>query len=192
MFFCHLIGCRYLSLKSFFNVWLLKNYNLTYSCKTSWNISNSLLLWLIFHAWILFKTQNLDYGLFIVWLTEFYTNPKQVRYGHIQLSCIISYRSNINITIFISLSRQLRETFDWIFSESMLIYYIRSFQESMWPDGHLAESLPARSETDKMKTRIEAKEKFLQSLPGRIIHRWTVHQNLLDFIFLLKALGLDW
>lgn len=62
--------------------------------------------------------------------------------------------------------RQLRVTIDWIFSESMLIYYIQTFQESMWPNGVLAEPSLPKTEEEKMKSRIEAKEKLLQNLPG--------------------------
>ena len=54
----------------------------------------------------------------------------------------------------------------WIFSESMVIYYIRLFKDSMWPNGVLAESLPQRSDEEKLRTRIKAKEKFLQNQPG--------------------------
>ena len=65
-----------------------------------------------------------------------------------------------------TISRQLRETVYWIFSESMVIYYIRLFKDSMWPGGVLAEPLPQRSDEEKLRTRIRAKEKFLQNQPG--------------------------
>ena len=38
----------------------------------------------------------------------------------------------------------------------------------MWPNGVLAESLPQRSDEEKLRTRIRAKEKFLQNQPGNI------------------------
>lgn len=63
-------------------------------------------------------------------------------------------------------SRQLCETVDWIFSESMIIYYIQQFTLSLWPDGKLAENESSRSDEEKLKTRMEAKEKFLQNMPG--------------------------
>ncbi|KAJ8298069.1 hypothetical protein KUTeg_024600 [Tegillarca granosa] len=74
----------------------------------------------------------------------------------------------VEVTFGRSINRQLRETVDWIFSESMIIYYIRLFKDSLWPDGKLAESLPSQSDEEKMKTRMEAKEKFLQNLPGNM------------------------
>jgi sorting nexin-25 len=64
--------------------------------------------------------------------------------------------------------RQLRETIYWIFSEPMIIYYIRNFKESMWPHGVLAPSLPPRSDEEKLRTRLKAKEKFLQIQPGTL------------------------
>ena len=39
----------------------------------------------------------------------------------------------------------------------------------MWPDGKLAESEPSRSDEEKLKTRMEAKEKMLQNMPGNKI-----------------------
>lgn len=74
----------------------------------------------------------------------------------------------VEVTFGRSINKQLRETVDWIFSESMVIYYIRLFKDSQWPDGKLAESLPSQSDEEKMKTRMEAKEKFLQNLPDAV------------------------
>ena len=71
--------------------------------------------------------------------------------------------------IFIFFFRQLRETVDWIFSEPMVIYYIRNFKESMWPHGVLAEPLPTRTDEEKLRTRLKAKEKFLLIQPGIIL-----------------------
>lgn len=71
----------------------------------------------------------------------------------------------VEVTFGRSINRQLRVTIDWIFSESMLIYYIQTFQESMWPNGVLAEPSLPKTEEEKMKSRIEAKEKLLQNLP---------------------------
>lgn len=62
--------------------------------------------------------------------------------------------------------RQLSETVDWVFSEPMIIYYIQQFTLSMWPDGKLSEPEQSRSDEEKLRTRMEAKEKFLQNMPG--------------------------
>lgn len=58
---------------------------------------------------------------------------------------------------------------DWVFSESMIIYYISLFKNSMWPNGKLAESPPPKTDNQKLQTRLEAKEKFLNNMPGRKI-----------------------
>ena len=67
------------------------------------------------------------------------------------------------------LCRQLRETVDWIFSESMIIYYITLFKNSMWPNGKLGESPPNKTDLQKLQTRLEAKEKFLNNMPGMVL-----------------------
>ena len=67
------------------------------------------------------------------------------------------------------LCRQLRETVDWIFSESMIIYYITLFKNSMWPNGKLGESPPNKTDHQKLQTRLEAKEKFLNNMPGKVL-----------------------
>lgn len=74
----------------------------------------------------------------------------------------------VEVTFGRSINRQLRVTIDWIFCESMLIYYIQTFQESMWPNGVLAEPALPKTEEEKMKSRIEAKEKLLQNLPDAV------------------------
>lgn len=39
----------------------------------------------------------------------------------------------------------------------------------MWPNGKLAESPPLKTDNQKLQTRLEAKEKFLNNMPGRKI-----------------------
>ncbi|XP_060599757.1 sorting nexin-25-like [Ruditapes philippinarum] len=79
-----------------------------------------------------------------------------------------SFISFVEVTFGRSINRQLRETIYWIFSEPMIIYYIRNFKESMWPHGVLAPSLPPRSDEEKLRTRLKAKEKFLQIQPDAV------------------------
>ena len=64
-------------------------------------------------------------------------------------------------------SRQLRDTVDWLTSESMILFYIRYFQDSMWPDGVLAPPQQPPSLEEQRATQKEAREKFLQNLPGK-------------------------
>lgn len=67
------------------------------------------------------------------------------------------------------LCRQLRDTVDWIFSESMIIYYITLFKNSMWPNGKLGEFPASKTDHQKLQTRLEAKEKFLNNMPGKVL-----------------------
>lgn len=63
----------------------------------------------------------------------------------------------------------------------MIIYYISLFKNSMWPNGKLAESPPPKTDNQKLQTRLEAKEKFLNNMPGR---------NIAIYIQTLKAIWL--
>ncbi|XP_078326313.1 sorting nexin-25-like isoform X2 [Crassostrea virginica] len=74
----------------------------------------------------------------------------------------------VEVTFGRSINRQLRETVDWIFSESMIIYYITLFKNSMWPNGKLGESPPNKTDHQKLQTRLEAKEKFLNNMPDAV------------------------
>ena len=49
-----------------------------------------------------------------------------------------------------------------------MIYYLNLFRESFWPDGKLAEAQPPRSDEEKLHTRMMAKEKLLENIPGKI------------------------
>ncbi|XP_048774013.1 sorting nexin-25-like [Ostrea edulis] len=74
----------------------------------------------------------------------------------------------VEVTFGRSINRQLRETVDWVFSESMIIYYVTLFKNSMWPNGKLAESPPPKTDIQKLQTRLEAKEKFLNNIPDAV------------------------
>ncbi|XP_078326331.1 sorting nexin-25-like isoform X2 [Crassostrea virginica] len=74
----------------------------------------------------------------------------------------------VEVTFGRSINRQLRETVDWIFCESMIIYYITLFKNSMWPNGKLGESPPNKTDHQKLQTRLEAKEKFLNNMPDAV------------------------
>lgn len=79
-----------------------------------------------------------------------------------------SFIAFVEVTFGRSINRQLRETVYWIFSESMLMYYIKNFKDSMWPNGKLAEPLPTRTKEEKLRTRLKAKEKFLLMQPDAV------------------------
>ncbi|XP_064621309.1 sorting nexin-25-like isoform X2 [Lineus longissimus] len=76
-----------------------------------------------------------------------------------------SFISFVQVTSGRTINRQIRETVDWIFSEPMLIYYIHNLRDSMWPNGKLAEWGPPHSDEEKMRTRMMAKQIFLENNP---------------------------
>lgn len=64
-----------------------------------------------------------------------------------------------------SIEGELQDLMKWLVSEPMLVYYVQTFQESMWPDGLPSEPVPDRSDEEKEQTREEAKEKFMNYAP---------------------------
>lgn len=62
--------------------------------------------------------------------------------------------------------RQLREMVKWTYSEQMLLFYIRTFKDSVWPEGVLAESAPQKTDAQKFDQRMTAKDKLLHNIPG--------------------------
>ena len=44
------------------------------------------------------------------------------------------------------LYREIRELVEWVVSEPMIVYYIQSFCDVMWPQGKLAPAAPARTD----------------------------------------------
>ncbi|ESO93906.1 hypothetical protein LOTGIDRAFT_228630 [Lottia gigantea] len=79
-----------------------------------------------------------------------------------------SFITFVEVTFGRSINRQLHETVDWVFSESMIIYYIRLFKESMWPDGKWADLSNPRTDEEKLATRNDAKEKFISNIPDAL------------------------
>lgn len=69
--------------------------------------------------------------------------------------------------------RQIRETVFWLCSESMVVYYIHLFRDSMWPNGHIASQHPPRSDEEKLETQGKAKKQLLDCIPGihNVCHR---------------------
>lgn len=53
----------------------------------------------------------------------------------------------------------------------------------MWPNGVLADPLPTRSDEEKLRTRLKAKEKFLLIQPGIIL----LKSDLIEILTRLTA-----
>ena len=71
----------------------------------------------------------------------------------------------VQLTYGKSIDREVQDTMNWVFSEPMLLFYLETFKNSMWPGGKPASPLPTRSDEDKSNTKEEAKAKFLKSSP---------------------------
>lgn len=76
-----------------------------------------------------------------------------------------SFMTFVELTFGSNINRQLREMVKWTYSEQMLVFYIRTFKDSMWPGGRLAESLPPQTEGQRFETRMAAKHKLLENIP---------------------------
>lgn len=71
----------------------------------------------------------------------------------------------VQITYGRTINRQIRDTISWVFSESMLHYYITILLKSWWPAGELAPPSPERSDEVKMATTQLAREQFVENVP---------------------------
>ncbi|KAK7496497.1 hypothetical protein BaRGS_00012149 [Batillaria attramentaria] len=79
-----------------------------------------------------------------------------------------SFMTFVELTFGSNINRQLREIVKWTYSEQMLLFYIRTFKESMWPGGVLAQSPAPKTEAQKFETRMAAKHKLLQNIPDTL------------------------
>lgn len=71
----------------------------------------------------------------------------------------------VQITYGRTINRQIRDTISWLFSESMLHYYITLMLKSWWPAGELAPAAPERTDEMKMATTQLAREQFVENVP---------------------------
>ncbi|XP_059486173.1 sorting nexin-25 [Neocloeon triangulifer] len=71
----------------------------------------------------------------------------------------------VQITYGRTITRQVRETVGWIFSEPMLHFYLQVFISAWWPHGQLAPPAPQRSEKEKETTKKEARQLFVDNVP---------------------------
>ena len=70
----------------------------------------------------------------------------------------------IQFTFGVSISQKVQETVSWMVSESMLIYYLESYREVMWPGGIPSTSTVTRSDEEKAETKQQAREKLLKNI----------------------------
>ena len=71
----------------------------------------------------------------------------------------------VQLTYGKSIDRELQESLTWAVSEPMLIFYLETFRDAMWPGGQPAPPAPTRSDEQKAATKEEAKKRFLKCSP---------------------------
>ena len=71
----------------------------------------------------------------------------------------------LQLTFGKSIDTEMQEFVNWAKSEPMMVYYLQTFQSSMWPDGKPAAPSPTRSDEQKAVTKEEARQKFLKNIP---------------------------
>ncbi len=71
----------------------------------------------------------------------------------------------IQLTFGSNIEVELQDFMKWMVSEPMLVYYIDTLRDTMWPGGSPAPPPPLRSDEDKERTKEEAKGRFLKCAP---------------------------
>lgn len=82
----------------------------------------------------------------------------------------------VQITYGQTINRQIREIVSYFLSEPMLLFYLQSFRDLIWPNGVLGLPSSHRTKAQKLETRIQAKEMIINSIP-EIINNLLGHQN---------------
>ncbi|XP_066961778.1 sorting nexin-25-like isoform X2 [Macrobrachium rosenbergii] len=74
--------------------------------------------------------------------------------------------SFVQITYGKTINKHIRETVSNMLSESMVLYYIHTVKDNLWPvNEEISTSEQPRTEDDKLRTRYEAREQFVNNLP---------------------------
>ena len=74
----------------------------------------------------------------------------------------------VQLTYGKSIDREMQDMLNWVFSEPLLIFYLETFKESMWPGGKPAPPGATRSDEEKAETKERARAKFLKSSPQQL------------------------
>ncbi|XP_076054361.1 sorting nexin-25-like isoform X3 [Oratosquilla oratoria] len=74
--------------------------------------------------------------------------------------------SFVQITYGKTITKHVRETVSSLLAESMVLYYAHTIRDSLWPSDEMQTSaFQTRTEEDKIRTRFEAREQFINNLP---------------------------
>ncbi|XP_055969976.1 sorting nexin-25 [Sorex fumeus] len=76
--------------------------------------------------------------------------------------------SLVQVTFGRTINKQLRDMVHWIISEQMVVYYINTFRDAVWPNGNLAPSASSRSFEQKQETKKRAQQKLLEHIPDML------------------------
>ncbi|EDO37987.1 predicted protein, partial [Nematostella vectensis] len=71
----------------------------------------------------------------------------------------------VQITFGGTINKEIQEMLEWLVSESMIVYYIHTFRDSLWPGGQLAKTAPIRTDEEKLETKIRAMDHLLKDIP---------------------------
>lgn len=63
-------------------------------------------------------------------------------------------------------SRQIRDTVNMVICEQMLVNYISLFKDAYWPGGKLAPHGTVRTDSERLETKEQARQKLLDNIPG--------------------------
>jgi hypothetical protein len=93
-----------------------------------------------------------------------------VRYSYVYFICVFQM---MGMRIFhnrraylLFCCREIRELVEWVVSEAMLVYYIQSFCDVMWPQGKLAPSAPVRTDAVSFLQRLKWYQSFVLRAPS--------------------------
>ncbi|XP_077937866.1 sorting nexin-13 isoform X3 [Gasterosteus aculeatus] len=69
-----------------------------------------------------------------------------------------------------TINRKIVDHVDYLTSPEQVADYVKKFRDSYWPNGILAETLPRRDKSIRMRTRIAAKTSLLGIMPDELKH----------------------
>ncbi|KAF0304671.1 Sorting nexin-25 [Amphibalanus amphitrite] len=96
--------------------------------------------------------------------------------------------SFVQITYGRTISRQIRDTLSWCFSESQLLYYATTLREACWPGGKRPPPAPPRSQQDMERTRQETRELLVNNVPELLTNLLGLHNSRLGGVKVFETL----
>nr|XP_032832793.1 sorting nexin-25 [Petromyzon marinus]XP_032832794.1 sorting nexin-25 [Petromyzon marinus]XP_032832795.1 sorting nexin-25 [Petromyzon marinus]XP_032832796.1 sorting nexin-25 [Petromyzon marinus]XP_032832797.1 sorting nexin-25 [Petromyzon marinus]XP_032832798.1 sorting nexin-25 [Petromyzon marinus]XP_032832799.1 sorting nexin-25 [Petromyzon marinus]XP_032832801.1 sorting nexin-25 [Petromyzon marinus] len=71
----------------------------------------------------------------------------------------------VQITFGRTINRQIGESIEFVFSETMVASYVNALREAYWPNGRLAAAGPARTPAHAREARVAARQRLLENIP---------------------------